>query len=106
MVRTLPASFRVAPGPPALVFVMVKWCGHCTALKPRVKEFERIFNGGVQVYTVDGDGDPDKVREFQVEGFPTILYKTSDGKLYRYTGPRDPKALYKFVGTVDPQVLR
>ena len=105
MVYTLPSKFDTRkPGPPAVIFVMVGWCGHCKTLKPRLGEFERILRGKVSVYTVDGDASPDRVREFRVDGFPTIVYKTSTGKLYKYEGPREPAALAKFIASVDPGI--
>ena len=105
MVNPLPSRFAIKAGPPALIFVIVEWCHFCSELKPRIPEFEAILGGAVPVYTVDGDQSPKKVKDFEVDGFPTILYKTSAGKLYKYNGPREPRAIKKFIATYDPSVL-
>jgi len=95
MPTALPNSFdATAPGPPAAIFVMVDWCGHCAVLKPKLPAFERAL--GQRVYVVDGDASPDRVHEFRVEGFPTMLYKTKTGALWRYDGPRDPDSFAMF----------
>jgi thioredoxin-like negative regulator of GroEL len=93
----LPNNFNAtAPGPAAAIFVMVDWCGHCASLKPALPSFERALGRQARVYVVDGDASPDRVHEFRVEGFPTIMYKTTSGKLWRYDGPRDPESFAMF----------
>jgi len=101
MVRQLPRGFSVgAPGPAALIIVTVDWCSHCRDLKPKIPAIERALGSTARVYTVDGDAQPARVREFGVDGFPTILYKATNGTLYTYNGPRDPRSIRSFIQSV------
>lgn len=101
MVRRLPAGFLARqPGPPALIVVMVDWCSHCRDLKPKMPAIERAIGSRARVYTVDGDAQPNRVREFGVDGFPAILYKAANGTMYTYDGPRDPRSIRSFIDSV------
>jgi thiol-disulfide isomerase/thioredoxin len=111
MVFSLPSSFNARrPGPPALIVVGVDWCGYCQSLKPVLRNVETDLSGvGIKVYWVDGDVDANagRMREWQVDGFPTILYKTSDNRFLRYpdNAPRTANGIKRFIARVDAEAL-
>jgi thiol-disulfide isomerase/thioredoxin len=109
MVLTLPDSFQVdRPSPPALIVVGTEWCGFCAQFKPELKELERKLAGRVRVYWVDGDASPERVREWNVDGFPTVLYKpTTPGRMVKYPddASRTASAIHSFVTKFDPMAV-
>jgi len=97
--RSLPSNFNPArPGPQTLVVVGVDWCGYCQELKPQLKKMEPKLTP--RVYWVDGDSDP-RVKEWGVDGFPTILYRASEGGLYKYDGDRTLRGIERFVNSIE-----
>lgn len=98
--RSLPSNFPLQrPGPPGLIIVGTEWCGHCASLKPLVPDIERALGRRVPVYWVDGDTIT--AEQFRVDGYPTVLYKSTARETYRYEGPRTPQAIARFVANVD-----
>lgn len=96
--RSLPSTFNPArPGPAALVVVGVDWCGYCQEFKPQLAHMQSQLKA--RVYWVDGDADP-RVQKWNIDGYPTILYKASDGGLYKYNGARDLRSINKFIASL------
>lgn len=99
MLRTLPTSFNAAlPGPQALIVVGVDWCGHCQRFKPELEAMEPRLHA--RVYWVDGDRDP-RVKQWKIDGYPTILYKKSGGGMYRYNGQRTLEGIRRFIDSME-----
>ena len=97
--RSLPKSFDAAsPGPKALILVTVEWCGYCQQFKPELKNMESKLSA--RVYNVDGDADP-RVADWQVDGYPMILYHASRGGLYKHTGPRTLQGIERFIASAE-----
>lgn len=97
--KTLPANFDPAmPGPQALIAVLVPWCGYCQQFKPQLKAMEKSLTA--KVYVVDGDKDP-RVKNWKVDGFPTILYHASAGGLYKYNGQRTMQGIQRFIDALE-----
>ena len=53
-----------------------------------------------RVYNVDGDADP-RVADWQVDGYPMILYHASRGGLYKHTGPRTLQGIERFIASAE-----
>jgi thiol-disulfide isomerase/thioredoxin len=97
--RSLPSRFDPArPGPQALIVIGTDWCGYCQQFKPKLAEMEPKL--GARVYWVDGDSDP-RVQKWKVDGFPTVLYKSSNGGMYKYNGERNSRGIEKFINSIE-----
>mgnify|MGYP006271566817 CR=1 FL=1 len=82
-----PYSRNAAAGP-ALLFVKAEWCPHCQHTKPEMRKAAAILGSVLPVYSVDSDKNADVVRQLNVDGFPTIFFRTADGRLKTYRGER------------------
>lgn len=60
-----------------LIEFFATWCGYCQKQRPVLEE---LSNNNIWIGTVDADKNPDIVRKYGINGFPTfILFK--DGKV-------------------------
>jgi len=65
------------------------WCGHCKASK---LEFEAaVKNSNGKVILVNGDENPELVKKYKVDGYPTIMKGSQT-----YNGPRKSKDIVEF----------
>jgi thiol-disulfide isomerase/thioredoxin len=81
-----------------LFLFKASWCGHCNAFLP---EWEKLnnddeFTSKIKLTTYDSDENKDKMKQFKINGYPTLLLKTGD-KLIEYEGKREVNDIKKFV---------
>ena len=50
------------------------WCGPCRMLKPVVEQFEKEFEGGVKVVSIDVDEQEALATQCGIQVVPTLLY--------------------------------
>ena len=67
------------------------WCPHCIGFKPDWEKLQKNLGQKYKFITYDGDKNKDKVSEWKVEGFPTIIVKRGNEAL-EYLGPNFRKA--------------
>jgi protein disulfide-isomerase A1 len=82
-------------------FVLVEfyapWCGHCKTLAPEYAKAATILkDDGVVLAKVDATEHADLGQQFQVRGFPTILWFV-DGKHKPYSGGRKAEEIVAWV---------
>ena len=66
------------------------WCGHC---KKSMNDFKQATSqGNGKVMMINSDENPDIVKQYSVNGFPTIM--KSNGT--KYTGGRDASSIIDF----------
>ena len=65
---------------PVIVDFYADWCVPCKMMAPVMEEIAKI--GGIDVYRVDVDEDPELAVEFAVMSIPTII-SFKDAKLYK-----------------------
>jgi len=82
------------------------WCGHCKTLAPIYDELaQKRANkkGGKDNETViaklDATANDWNKDKYNVNGFPTIFFKTKSGKIEQYNGERTVKAMDKFINS-------
>jgi thiol-disulfide isomerase/thioredoxin len=59
------------------------WCGYCRVMEPVVRE---LAAEGFTVRTINGDHEPDLVRRYQIEGYPTFVALRDGREVGRVSG--------------------
>jgi protein disulfide-isomerase-like protein len=81
-----------------LVLFFAPWCPHCQDMLPGWDKFAEVNRSNVSAKKVNSDLEPELVKEYDVQGFPTILLLDGSGKtIAKYEGERDTKSLSDFV---------
>jgi thioredoxin-like negative regulator of GroEL len=81
---------------PALLFVNVSWCGHCTRAKPLMEKVATALGSTVPVLSVDGDKNKALAQQLEVQSYPTILLATKEGAI-TFLGERTFDQIIGFV---------
>ena len=84
-------------GKDAMLEFYAPWCGHCQALKPTYKELgTRLAGADVVVGAMDATANspPDG---YDVQGYPTLIFKTASGKTTSYDGDRDVDSMVAYI---------
>lgn len=78
------------------------WCPHCRTVKPDFSEL--VKKGAIEVGSkkclirmVNADENPEELKKKNVQGFPTFLLETTDGKTVEYQGARNTEGWLKFL---------
>ncbi|KAL7141911.1 hypothetical protein ABFS83_08G086500 [Erythranthe nasuta] len=77
------------------------WCGHCKQLAPILDEVAISFESDPNVVIAKFDATANDVPkgDFEVQGFPTIYFRSSTGSLSQYEGDRTKEDIIKFIET-------
>jgi len=65
-----------------------EWCGHCNNFKPTWKQLKNEFNKKFNFITYDHGNDQEMIKKMNIQGFPTIMFKTGD-EYNSYNGSRE-----------------
>jgi thiol-disulfide isomerase/thioredoxin len=68
---------------PSFTMYYASWCGHCKKAAPEWKKLGSSYYG-IEIRAVEEK----KNNEFQVRGFPTIVYRDGNGSEEIYDGAR------------------
>ena len=83
-----------------LVLFYAPWCPHCKTMMADWDKFAAENKSSVKAIKVNSDEQPDLVKEYSVQGFPTILLLDASGKnIATYEGERTAKGFADFVKT-------
>lgn len=81
-----------------LVLFYAPWCPHCKDMLPDWDRFTEANRSNVAVKKVNSELEPELIKEYDIQGFPTILLLDGSGKtIAKYEGERDSKSLSDFV---------
>lgn len=81
-----------------LMLFKANWCGHCKSFLPIWEKITSDSNIKINFKTFDSDLHKKEMQDFNIEGFPTILYKVNN-KLIEYNGNRDEKSVRDFISS-------
>lgn len=95
--RAFPQNKNVRASGPALLYVNVKWCGHCKAARPVMEKVSGVLGSMVPVYDIDADERPDLARALGVNSFPTIIYVDASNNMHNFDDARTVDAITSFV---------
>lgn len=82
-------------GMPVLADFYAPWCGPCKKLAPVLDELAKEFSGRVRFVSINVDDEPVLAKKFKVEGIPTLIFFTPDGKTADTLFGLAPKGLLK-----------
>lgn len=61
---------------PVLVEFYADWCPHCQRMMPLVAQLKEDVAGKAEIIQVNGDNNPDLMRKYHVNSYPTwIIFK-------------------------------
>lgn len=75
------------------------WCGHCKKLAPTLDEVAVSFKDDPDVLIAKFDATANDVpgSTFEVQGFPTIYFRSASGNLSQYDGDRTKEDIISFI---------
>ena len=79
-----------------LYLFKAEWCHHCNEFKNTWSELKKNIGNKINLVTFDADKDAQAIKDFKIEGFPTLILK-SDNKAIEYVGSRDLNSIKNFI---------
>lgn len=81
-----------------LTLYYAPWCPHCKSVKPIFDDLQKTYANveNVTILTVNGDEEPERLKEEKIKGYPTITL-TIDEKVINYEGERTAQKLQEFI---------
>lgn len=73
---------------PAVLYCSMATCPHCKSTRPHMLQAAAIMGSVVPVYEVDSERNADAIAALGIQGFPTILFLSADGRTTEYDGAR------------------
>lgn len=75
------------------------WCGHCQTLAPTWEKLAESLDSdkSVNIAKIDCTTNRDTCSEFEVKGYPTLLWIQDGKKAAKYQGDRSAEDLKKFI---------
>jgi thiol-disulfide isomerase/thioredoxin len=81
---------------PEIYLFKADWCPHCTGFKPTWEKLAKNLKSKYNFFTFDADKDGEKIKKWNIKGFPTIIKKVGNN-MEEYVGPRDEISVKEFI---------
>lgn len=93
-----PKTEEVVHQPQGLTMALFWWksCGPCKNFKPTWNQFREKYEGRLAFVEYEKDDHPEKMSEYQIGGFPTVMLLHANGSVQKYTGERSLEKLSDF----------
>ncbi|CAK9313590.1 unnamed protein product [Citrullus colocynthis] len=77
------------------------WCGHCKKLAPTLEEVAVSYESDPDVIIAKFDATANDIADsdFDVQGYPTMYFRSASGKLVEYSGDRSKEDIINFIET-------
>ncbi|KAA0055433.1 protein disulfide-isomerase-like [Cucumis melo var. makuwa] len=77
------------------------WCGHCKKLAPTLDEVAVSYESDPDVIIAKFDATANDIADgdFEVQGYPTLYFRSASGKLVEYNGDRSKEDIINFIET-------
>ena len=78
------------------------WCKYCIAMAPawaKLAKFSESMGPGYSVAAINADKETELKERFGVKSYPTIVYVSAEGKVWKYEGPRDFASFKEFAAS-------
>ncbi|XP_037069790.1 thioredoxin domain-containing protein 5-like [Pollicipes pollicipes] len=84
------------------------WCGHCQNLAPTWEALAESLedDASVNIAKIDCTADRETCSEFEVKGYPTLLWIQDGKKVGKYQGDRSAEDLKKFISTMTGSTVK
>ncbi|CAI0393137.1 unnamed protein product [Linum tenue] len=75
------------------------WCGHCKKLAPILDEVALSFekDSSVLIAKLDATANDLPSDTFDVQGYPTVFFRSASGNLVQYEGDRTKEDIIEFI---------
>ncbi|XP_050896871.1 protein disulfide-isomerase [Lathyrus oleraceus] len=75
------------------------WCGHCKSLAPILDEVAVSFQSDPDVVIAKLDATANDIPSdtFEVQGYPTLYFRSASGKISQYDGGRTKEHIIEFI---------
>lgn len=77
-----------------LYLFKAEWCGHCVNFKPVWNELQKTEK--INFVTYDADTHKDEIKNFKIEGYPTLILKKGN-EAVEYSGGRTVEDIKDFI---------
>jgi len=95
----LTEDFSSQKQPVSFTMFYVDWCPHCSSAKPefeKLKSLEKINKTKINYKSVNGEKNPEAIKEQDIDGYPTFILNINDTS-HIYQGERTFKAFKKYL---------
>jgi len=86
----------LAPPQTDIYLFKAEWCGHCKGFKSTWNKLKEEFSSKYKFITLDADADKEKIKSWNIQGFPTII-KKSGINATEFVGQRDEQSVREFI---------
>ena len=76
-----------------------EWCPHCQGFLPAWEKLKEDHGDKYNFVTYDGDKNEEEVKQWQIQGFPTIIVK-KDEEAMEYVGPNEYNSVLSFIKNI------